>query len=67
MIHSLSELSQRLTVRQAAERANVCTRTVKRWIGIGLLPAYRLRSPNGKGHLRVRAGDLEALLARGHA
>jgi hypothetical protein len=29
------------------------------------LPATRLPSPKGKGHLRVRLGDLEALLARG--
>lgn len=66
MTQPLPELSQRLTVREAAERAHVCTRTVKRWIAIGLLPAYRLPSSKGRGHLRVRTGDVEALLARGH-
>ena len=54
-----------LTIAQAAARASVSTRTVKRWITSGLLPAVRLPSPKGKGHLRVRLNDLEALLARG--
>lgn len=54
-----------LSVREAAERAGVSTKTVKRWIQRGLLPATRLPSPGGKGHLRMRLGDLEALLARG--
>jgi hypothetical protein len=38
---------------------------VKRWIASGDLPAIRLPSPKGRGHLRVRLNDLEALLARG--
>jgi excisionase family DNA binding protein len=54
-----------LSVAQAAARADVCPRTVKRWIGNGYLPATRTPTPNGKGHLRIRLGDLVALLARG--
>ena len=54
-----------LSVAEVAARASVSTRTVKRWITSGLLPAVRLPSPKGKGHLRVRLNDLEALLARG--
>jgi Helix-turn-helix domain len=54
-----------LSIRRAADRAGVCPRTLKRWIKGGLLPATRLPSPKGKGHLRIRLGDLEALLARG--
>lgn len=65
MNRTFPDLSERLTVRQAADRASVSARTVKRWIACGLLPAQRLPSPKGKGHLRVRAGDVEALLARG--
>lgn len=64
-VPNTTDLSRRLTVGEAAERASVSTRTVKRWIASGHLPADRLPSPKGKGHLRVRAGDVEALLARG--
>jgi hypothetical protein len=66
---SLGEMEQRhsvwLSIRRAADRAGVCPRTIKRWIKAGLLPAARLPSPKGKGHLRIRVGDLEAVLARG--
>jgi excisionase family DNA binding protein len=58
-------LASWITVREAAERASVSTRTIKRWIAVGLLPAQRLPSPMGRGHLRIRLGDLEALIARG--
>jgi excisionase family DNA binding protein len=54
-----------VSVRAGAGRAGVSTRTIKRWIVAGLLPAYRLPSPKGRGHLRIRLNDLEALLARG--
>ena len=59
------EQCDRLSVAQAAARAAVSSRTVKRWIAAHLLLATRLPSPGGKGHLRIRLGDLEALLARG--
>lgn len=61
----LSHQSTRLSIAQAADRAGVCSRTVKRWITAGILPAARLPSPGGRGHLRVRLGDVEGLLARG--
>src|SRR5437867_1139128 len=54
-----------VSVRLAALRADVSTRTIKRWIRAGLLPAYRLPSPKARGHLRIRLSDLEALIARG--
>jgi hypothetical protein len=54
-----------LSIRGAADRAEVCPRTIKRWIKAGFLSATRLPSPKGKGHLRIRVGDLEALVARG--
>jgi excisionase family DNA binding protein len=57
--------TNRLSVAQAAARAGVSSRTIKRWIAANLLPATRLPSPRGKGHLRIRLGDVEALLARG--
>jgi hypothetical protein len=57
--------TDRLSVAKAAARADVISRTIKRWIAANLLPATRLPSPRGKGHLRIRLGDLEALLARG--
>ncbi|HWI25857.1 MAG TPA: helix-turn-helix domain-containing protein [Stellaceae bacterium] len=54
-----------MSVAQAAARAGVSKRTIKRWIEAELLSAIRLPSPAGRGHLRIRLGDLEALLARG--
>jgi hypothetical protein len=54
-----------LSIARAAARAGCCPRTVKRWIKGGLLSAARTPSPKGMGHLRVRLGDLEALMARG--
>ena len=56
--------SDRLSIAEAAARAGVSPRTIKRWIAAKLLPATRLPSPCGRGHLRIRLGDLEALLAR---
>jgi excisionase family DNA binding protein len=54
-----------LSVAKAAGRAGVHPRTIKRWIRSSYLPATRMPSAKGKGHLRIRLGDLEALLARG--
>jgi len=51
-----------LLVAKAAERAGVCPRTIKRWVWNGHLPAART-SAKGKGHLRIRLDDLEAVLA----
>jgi hypothetical protein len=54
-----------LSVAQAAARAGNHPRTIKRWIAAKYLRANRLPSPKGKGPLRVRLGDVEALIARG--
>jgi len=54
-----------LSVRDVANRTRVAPRTVKRWISGGLLPATRLPSPKGLGHLRIKVSDLEVLLAGG--
>jgi excisionase family DNA binding protein len=54
-----------LSAARAAERVGVHPRTIKNWIRKGYLQATRLPSPKGKGHLRIRLGDLEALVARG--
>jgi excisionase family DNA binding protein len=61
----LRRFSDRLSVSEAAERAGVSARTVKRWIAAKALPAIRLPSLKGKGHLRIRLSDLESFLARG--
>ncbi len=54
-----------LSVREVAIRTSVAPRTVKRWISAGILPATRLPSPKGLGHLRIRLSELEVLMARG--
>jgi excisionase family DNA binding protein len=50
---------QRITAAEAARRLEVSTSTVTRWIAAGKLPA--VRTPGG--HWRVRAVDVEKLLA----
>jgi excisionase family DNA binding protein len=55
-----------LSVREVATRMSVAPRTVKRWISAGILPASRLPSPKGIGHLRIRLSDLEVMVTRGH-
>lgn len=54
-----------LTTAQAAARAGYSVRQLKRWIKAGHLKSYRAPSPKGQAHLRIRAGDLEALIAYG--
>lgn len=49
-----------LSVAEAAEVLDVSTRTAYRWIGEGLLPAYRIGHP-----LRVKRVDLEELISKG--
>lgn len=46
-----------LTIAQAAEHLGVCTRTVRRWIAAGDLPARRL----GSKMIRIRPSDLDKL------
>ncbi len=47
-----------LTLNQAAEHAAASTRTVRRWIAEGKLPAYRAA---GKASVRVKLADVDAL------
>jgi hypothetical protein len=54
-----------ISVAAAAERGGVNPRTIKRWISNGWLSAVRLPSLKGMGQLRVRLGDVDALIARG--
>ena len=51
-----------LTVRQVAERANVCERVVRGWVKDGLLHPYRVGSKGKRGKVLIRDSDLEALL-----
>jgi excisionase family DNA binding protein len=52
-----------LGLTEAAQVIGVSTKTIRRWIVSGELPAYRLRA--GGGPLRVDAHDAELL--SGHA
>lgn len=54
-----------LSAKAAAARADCSVRTIKRWIDAGYLKASRTPSFKGMGHLRIRVGDLESLLAGG--
>lgn len=45
-----------ISIDAAAERLDVCTRTVRRMIAAGDLPGYRL----GTKAIRIRETDLEA-------
>jgi excisionase family DNA binding protein len=46
------------TIAEVAERLGVSTRTVRRWIKVGDLVAYRI-----SGVLRITESDLRAFLA----
>ncbi len=48
---------QWLTIKQAAERRQVCAKTLRRWISDGILPAERV----GPRLIRIRADDLDAV------
>ena len=47
-----------LTIAEVAELLQVCTRTVRRWIKSGVLPAHRIG-----GVVRIAEADLLAFLA----
>ena len=46
------------TIAELAERLNVCERTVRRWIALGLLPVHRFGRT-----VRISQADLAAFLA----
>lgn len=45
-----------LSLDEAAECMSVSTKTIRRWIAAGTLPAYRC----GKRSIRIKLADLEA-------
>ncbi|WP_224278376.1 helix-turn-helix domain-containing protein [Nocardioides lacusdianchii] len=45
-----------LSLEEAAEAMSVSTKTIRRWIAAGNLPAYRC----GKRAIRIKLEDLEA-------
>lgn len=49
-----------LSLTEASQYLGVCTKTLRRYIAIGNLPAYRV---NGSRLIRVRMSDLDALLS----
>jgi hypothetical protein len=53
-----------ISVAKAVKRAGFCTQTIKRRIVEGTLAASRSTSPKGRGHWRIRLGDLDSLMAR---
>lgn len=52
---------QRLSPRQAADRAGISTKTIYRWIISGRLPAGRTHPGRG-GRYRLRWSDVVAVL-----
>ena len=55
------EVSEELSVKEAAKMAGVASSTIRRWIDTNKLPSNR----NGEGWRRVRKRDLMAYLASG--
>lgn len=58
--HIATDPDQMIGLPDAALILNVTDRTVRRYIAEGKLPAFRLA---GGSNLRVRRGDVDALLA----
>jgi len=54
-----------LSSKAAALRVGCSRRTIIRWIDAGCLKASRGPSPKDLGHLKIRVGDLESLIASG--
>ncbi len=55
-----TERPELLTAAEAAQLLRISASTVRRWVGLGLLPAVRHPS----GGIRVRREDVEKLLKR---
>jgi excisionase family DNA binding protein len=51
-------MGQKIGITDAATEHGVCSKTIRRYIAIGLLPAYRV----GPKLIRVDTDDLAALL-----
>lgn len=50
---------QYLTIEQTAENLGTSTKSVRRYIARGDLPAYRIR---GSRSIRIKAADVDALM-----
>ena len=51
-----------LTVRQAAERAGVCSSIVYGWVASGELPHFRLGAKGRRGKVAIAEADLDAFV-----
>lgn len=51
-------MGQKISVSDAATKHRVCSKTIRRYIAVGLLPAYRV----GPKLIRIDTDDLAALL-----
>jgi excisionase family DNA binding protein len=57
--HRNDDLPRLRTIREAAERLKVSTRSIRRWIDLGEIPVFRL----GRA-VRISEEDLQAFLNR---
>jgi excisionase family DNA binding protein len=53
----MADNDPRVTLREAGARYGVSTRTLRRWISSGILPAWRV----GPRMIRVQPADVERL------
>jgi len=49
-----------VSLADAADYAGVCTKTIRRWVQRGVIPAYRI----GPRLVRINLDDLDAALTR---
>jgi excisionase family DNA binding protein len=52
----------KLSIKQAAERAGVCSSIVYGWVSESLVPVYRLGGKGRRGKILIEASDLDAYL-----
>lgn len=57
----LSGMSRYISMAAAAEQLGLSTRSIRRYVSEGLLPAYRV---GPRGDIRVRPEDLDRLVRR---
>ena len=56
MARCITEATDYLSVREAADRCDLSEKTIRRYIAAGKLPAFRV----GPRNVRIRVGDLDA-------
>ena len=52
-------IDNRLSIKQAAQGAGVCRKTINNWIEKGILPCTKTKS----GRVRIKTEDLRAVLS----